>query len=86
MNIKPLVFKGYTFFENHRHKYKIPILEAGCRSNGFGWGQLSHTLAWVLRVTGLVTASCYAEMTRTRSVSRLRRGLSVKRAAREVNT
>ena len=23
------------------------------RGNGFGWGQLSHTLAWVYRVTGL---------------------------------
>ena len=22
--------------------------------NGFGWGQMSHPLAWVLRVTGLV--------------------------------
>ena len=37
MNIKPLVFKGYAFFENHRHKYKISILEAGCRIKGFGW-------------------------------------------------
>lgn len=29
--------------------------------NGFGWGQLSHTLAWVLRVTDLrpVQAFCY---------------------------
>ena len=30
--------------------------------NGFGWGQLSHSLAWVLRVTGLVPSTVYAEM------------------------
>ena len=30
--------------------------------NGFGWGQLSHSLAWVLRVTNLVPTTVYAEM------------------------
>lgn len=30
--------------------------------NGFAWGQLSHTLAWVIRVTDLVPATVYAEM------------------------
>ncbi|KAL1515318.1 hypothetical protein AB1Y20_001949 [Prymnesium parvum] len=30
--------------------------------NGMGWGQLSHTLAWVLKVTGLQPATVYAEM------------------------
>lgn len=32
------------------------------RGNGMGWGQLSHTLAWVLRVTGLQPRTVYAEM------------------------
>lgn len=35
--------------------------------NGMGWGQLSHTLAWVLRVTGLVPVSVYAEMLHSES-------------------
>jgi predicted dehydrogenase len=30
--------------------------------NGFGWGQLSHTLAWVLQVTGLEPETVYASM------------------------
>lgn len=30
--------------------------------NGFAWGQLSHTLAWVLRVTCLTPASVIADM------------------------
>lgn len=30
--------------------------------NGFGWGQMSHVLAWVFMVTGLVPKSVYCEM------------------------
>jgi len=30
--------------------------------NGFGWGQLSHTLAWVYMVAELVPKSVYCEM------------------------
>ena len=30
--------------------------------NGMAWGQLSHTLAWVLHVTGLQPRTVYAEM------------------------
>jgi predicted dehydrogenase len=30
--------------------------------NGFGWGQLSHTLAWVYQVTGLTPKSVFANM------------------------
>ena len=30
--------------------------------NGMGWGQLSHTIAWVLRVTGLEASTVYCEM------------------------
>ena len=31
--------------------------------NGFGWGQLSHSLAWVFRVTGLEPETVFATMT-----------------------
>ena len=27
------------------------------RSGGYGWGQLSHSLAWVFRVSGLAPAA-----------------------------
>lgn len=30
--------------------------------NGFAWGQLSHTLAWVIKVSGLTPMSVYADM------------------------
>ena len=30
--------------------------------NGFGWGQLSHTLSWVFQVTGLIPKSVFAHM------------------------
>jgi predicted dehydrogenase len=31
--------------------------------NGFCWGQLSHTLAWIYKVTGLTPASVFAFLT-----------------------
>ena len=34
--------------------------EGSMRGNGFGWGQLSHTLAWVFGVTGLTPAAVFA--------------------------
>ena len=30
--------------------------------NGMAWGQLSHTLAWALRVSGLEPSTVYCEM------------------------
>ena len=30
--------------------------------NGFGWGQLSHTIAWILRVTGLEPVEVFCNM------------------------
>ena len=34
--------------------------EGSMRGNGFGWGQLSHTFAWVFGVTGLTPATVFA--------------------------
>lgn len=30
------------------------------KGNGFGWGQFSHTFAWLYRVTGLTPESVFA--------------------------
>ena len=30
------------------------------KGNGFGWGQFSHTFAWVFKVTGLTPLRVYA--------------------------
>lgn len=30
------------------------------KGNGFGWGQMSHTFAWVFKVTGLTPKKVYA--------------------------
>ena len=46
-------------FEGKEHKgWTQPT--GRMKGNGFGWGQLSHTFAWVFGVTGLTPATVYA--------------------------
>ena len=35
------------------------------KGNGFGWGQFSHTFAWVFKVTGLIPAKVYASCSKS---------------------
>jgi len=37
------------------------------KGNGFGWGQLSHLLAWIFKVTSMTPTEAYAVMTRSAS-------------------
>ncbi|CAE8636582.1 unnamed protein product [Polarella glacialis] len=56
------------FMIRERAFFDHPENTAWCRpcgsmvGNGFAWGQLSHTLAWVFMVTGLCPASVFCRM------------------------
>ena len=53
-------------FPSVRWLFEDPINEGWIEStgtmkgNGFGWGQFSHTFAWLYRVTGLTPESVFA--------------------------
>ena len=46
-------------FEGKEHANWTKV-EGTMRGNGFGWGQFSHTFAWVYKVTGLTPKTVYA--------------------------
>ena len=49
-------------FEGQAHK-EWQQVSGTMQGNGFGWGQFSHTFAWVYKVTGLVPKRVYAVST-----------------------
>lgn len=49
-------------FEGEAHK-EWQQLSGSMKGNGFGWGQFSHTFAWIYKVTGLTPMRVYAVCT-----------------------
>ncbi len=55
------LFAGQMMLETADHLFRPPpsTWADPARAGGYGWGQMSHSLAWVFRVTGLSPHSAY---------------------------
>jgi predicted dehydrogenase len=55
------LFAGQAMLETADHLFRPPSSTWAdpARAGGYGWGQMSHSLAWVFRVTGLSPHSAY---------------------------
>ena len=55
------LFAGEPMLETAGHMYRPPASTWAdpARAGGYGWGQMSHALAWVYRVSGLEPASAF---------------------------
>uniref|UniRef100_A0A7S4K568 Gfo/Idh/MocA-like oxidoreductase N-terminal domain-containing protein n=1 Tax=Odontella aurita TaxID=265563 RepID=A0A7S4K568_9STRA len=55
-------------FEGEEHSSWNKVEESGngtMKGNGFGWGQFSHSFAWIFKVTGLTPSSVFAKSTKS---------------------